>query len=145
MKGKLMIAALVAAWYIIGVKISYMKENSDTVRSYTTEYGDEFVFHTDSFQKKTQLISSDRTFNCRVHYYDESDNIITLYDSPEIRVYQVSDLVFCKVKAKDTYILTDVYRSEEAEIYDYLRAACADDERAMRYLGKALMESSTQT
>ena len=133
MKIKLIVLMAIVLYFCFGIFVSYKIENDIVERTITTAYGDEFTIITDR-QKKTQLINTEGDLSCRIHYYSSDDSIKALYDSNEIRVYRLSNVIFCKVKSKNVYIVPDRIDEDHLDVYEYLSNVIENDSKAKKYL-----------
>lgn len=105
---------------------------------YITEYGDEFDISTDNFLKKVTITNKENNFSCRLQHYSQNDEMLSLCDTPNIRVYEISGVKICKIKKHDKFFVLDEMFHNDSEIYDEVKKMIVDDNDAKKFLDKYL-------
>ncbi len=142
MKTKIIILSLIAFLFGLGLIIDSSKTRQTFEKNYKTEYKDDFRIETDQLGK-TFLFNEESGFSCRIQYYSKDDKIITLCDTPNVRIYQLSNVNICKIKGNNNFISLNWYEDKYYSDYDYLIQAIVNDSEAQKYLNEFLNEYTT--
>lgn len=111
---------------------------------YTTEYGDAFTVSVDDYLGKARLSCSEYRFDCRIQYYKEGDQIVSLCDTPNITCYEIDGSTICKLKQSNQMVLLsqlsyDFYKEQREELQRIIQA----DEEARKYIELPKIKEST--
>lgn len=126
---------------LIAASVLFCKFYNDTLfteNHYITEYGDEFDISTDTYLNKVLITNKETKFSCRLQHYSQNDEIISLCDTPNIRVYEISGVKICKIKKHDKFFVLDETLHNDSEIYDEVKKIIVDDNDAKKFLDKYL-------
>lgn len=109
-----------------------------TENHYITEYGDEFDISTDKFLNKATITNKENTFSCRLQHYSHNDEILSLCDTPSIRVYEISGVKICKIKKHNKFFVLDETFYNDSEIYNEVKKMIVNDNDAKKFFDKYL-------
>lgn len=125
----------------IAASILFCKFNNNTFfteNHYITEYGDEFDISADNFLNKVTITNKETSFSCRLQHYSQNDEILSLCDTPNIRVYEISGVKICKIKKHNNFFVLDEMFSNDSEINNEVKKMIVDDNDAKNFLDKYL-------
>ena len=129
---------------IVGFIIMWNHDDSKEYH-YTTEYGDNFTVRVDGYLGKATLLCSGYRLGCRIQYYNEGDQIISLCDTPNITCYEIDGLTICKLKqANQMVLLSWLVFDDYKEQRDELQRILQSDEEARKYIELPEIKSSSQ-
>lgn len=120
---------------LIAASVLFCKFDNDkffTENHYITEYGDEFDISIDNYLKKVTIINKETKFSCRLQHYSQNDKMLSLCDTPNIRVYEISGVKICKIKKHNKFFILDEMISNDSEIYDEVKKIIINDNDAKK-------------
>lgn len=139
MKHKKIIIVIITVLIVASILFCKFDNNkSFNENQYITEYGDEFEVSIDNFLNKVIITNKETKFSCRLQHYSQNDKMLSLCDTPNIRVYEISGVKICKIKKYNKFIVLDELFYNDSEIYEEVKKMIIDDNDAKSLFDKYL-------